>query len=664
MKHIYYKSIATLIFLCCSYTLFSQNVGINTTSANPSINAILDLNTGNKYNLGLIIPHVTLGASLTTFSPPIANGATIKDTGMMVYNMNGAQAVGYYYWNGTNWASVGGSGGGGGGGVNACVLATAGYLTYFTSSSTICNSVLYQLTPTTVGVGTITPKNMLDVNGGMAVGTYAGANVAPNNGMIVSGQVGIGNNAPASSAILDLTNTNASGGTGAPFLWCTNPSPATNITSPVLGEEIYNTTTGCFNFYNGSSWVTMECPCMTAPAVATITPGCAAAFGGNSITYTSSITTGVTFAWTVTATNGTPIVTGNGTSSITVTWPSGTGTGTVTLNLSNTCGTTPSVLPVTINGITGTTPISINTIGNTYSVSLAGATSYAWSFISNTDGSTITSPTNAQTVSVTAGSTAGSFTLQCVVTVGSCVNTITYNVTVNTCSGIITLDKYVQGGNNVSTLNITTATANEIVLVTVSGANGGSAFSPAVTVNGGSPTTTQLINTNLTVIAGATNSSVYGFVAATASTYTIVVTETGYTNYNNYAIALEGFCNTATLAANVQTPAPTVTSVASGLFTPISAISNAITTTTANSYIVANYSNFAYANTSPTMSWSAPVGIVNFTPNTYNGISGGDPGMEASTAGYADAGIGSVTFTVSDPANIAGAILQCVDVHN
>lgn len=92
-----------------AYSAHSQNAGINTTGAIPSSNAVLDLNTGNSYNMGLIVPHVTLGASLTTFSPPIANAKTVKDTGMIVYNMNGAQPTGYYCWNGSAWVSVSGA---------------------------------------------------------------------------------------------------------------------------------------------------------------------------------------------------------------------------------------------------------------------------------------------------------------------------------------------------------------------------------------------------------------------------------------------------------------------------------------------------------------------------------------------------------------------------
>ena len=43
-----------------------------------------------------------------------------------------------------------------------------------------------------VGINTLTPKNQLDVNGNMAIGSYAGVSNAPINGAIISGNVGIG----------------------------------------------------------------------------------------------------------------------------------------------------------------------------------------------------------------------------------------------------------------------------------------------------------------------------------------------------------------------------------------------------------------------------------------------------------------------------------------
>lgn len=48
-----------------------------------------------------------------------------------------------------------------------------------------------------VGVGTVTPKNKLDVEGSAAIGaTYSGSNAASTNGLIVEGNVGVGTTSP------------------------------------------------------------------------------------------------------------------------------------------------------------------------------------------------------------------------------------------------------------------------------------------------------------------------------------------------------------------------------------------------------------------------------------------------------------------------------------
>jgi hypothetical protein len=47
-----------------------------------------------------------------------------------------------------------------------------------------------------VGIGTTGPLSKLDVAGGIAIGSYAGANAAPSNGLIASGKVGVGTTNP------------------------------------------------------------------------------------------------------------------------------------------------------------------------------------------------------------------------------------------------------------------------------------------------------------------------------------------------------------------------------------------------------------------------------------------------------------------------------------
>jgi trimeric autotransporter adhesin len=102
------KILFLIIVVLFSFTtkLYAQ-IAINPMGASPSSNAILDLNTGTNNNLGLIIPNVTLNASLSTFNPPMANAPNAGDAGMMIYNSVATnQPIGYYYWNGSTWVAV------------------------------------------------------------------------------------------------------------------------------------------------------------------------------------------------------------------------------------------------------------------------------------------------------------------------------------------------------------------------------------------------------------------------------------------------------------------------------------------------------------------------------------------------------------------------------
>ncbi len=58
-----------------------------------------------------------------------------------------------------------------------------------------------------VGLGTTTPQNKLDVEGGAVIGaTYSGTNAAPANGLLVEGNVGIGNTSPRAGAKLEVSS--------------------------------------------------------------------------------------------------------------------------------------------------------------------------------------------------------------------------------------------------------------------------------------------------------------------------------------------------------------------------------------------------------------------------------------------------------------------------
>jgi len=101
-----------------------------------------------------------------------------------------------------------------------------------------------------IGIGTTTPKNLLDVNGALAVGTYAGTNTLTSGYLAVSGRVGIGTATPGQ--LLDITGNNE------PSLQITNTAMAGNP-ALLLGMNNGNNaaifqTTGnkAFKFYNGA----------------------------------------------------------------------------------------------------------------------------------------------------------------------------------------------------------------------------------------------------------------------------------------------------------------------------------------------------------------------------------------------------------------------------
>jgi hypothetical protein len=105
------------------------------------------------------------------------------------------------------------------------------------------------------GLGTAAPLSLLDVSGGVAVGTYAGTVAAPSNGLIVSGNVGIGTATPgyaltlvhSSGAEVGLSIQNTDPGAtavGAQFI----DSAGTNRT-----QFGYNPSTGESYFWNSSS---------------------------------------------------------------------------------------------------------------------------------------------------------------------------------------------------------------------------------------------------------------------------------------------------------------------------------------------------------------------------------------------------------------------------
>jgi hypothetical protein len=243
-----------LLYLVFIQEINSQNIAINRYGNSPFTGTILDLsNQGTADSLGFLPPYVSL-TSAYTLAPPITGGTSSQLSGLIVYNTNsstanGLNGVGLYYWYdpyscwvyfGNTAASVAGGG-------------TSNYLSRWITATTLGTGVAQDNgTGVAISASAMTPLSMLDVNGAMAVGTYAGTATAPASGMIVSGQMGIGNNAPNANAILDLTNASGKGLLLPPMLTANLPSP---ITAAQNGLLVFNNTIGCPLYADASKWM-------------------------------------------------------------------------------------------------------------------------------------------------------------------------------------------------------------------------------------------------------------------------------------------------------------------------------------------------------------------------------------------------------------------------
>src|ERR1700677_310688 len=164
MKKKFIISLLAVLFSGITTLVLSQNVAINTTGNSPYTSAILDLSNQNTAGtVGFLPPYVTLTA-LTTFG---LSGTAAQSNGIVVY-CTGLSAVpaGLYYWNNTGGTWIAMSGGG------ALSGGTINYLARWTSATALGIGVA-QDNGTSVGISSsaITPKSLLDVNGGVAIGT-------------------------------------------------------------------------------------------------------------------------------------------------------------------------------------------------------------------------------------------------------------------------------------------------------------------------------------------------------------------------------------------------------------------------------------------------------------------------------------------------------------
>jgi len=192
-----------------------NNISINTTGNSNEQGAILDLSDHNTpHTYGFLPPYAHLVNN--TSIAVITGGVPANLGGLLVYNTNasavatGLHNVGLYWWyvdpvtpanDAWIYASYGVSGNG-----------TTNYLTRWINTTTLGTGVA-QDNGSGVGISgaVITPKNMLDVNGAVAIGTYAGVNTAAAGvSAIISGGVGIATTTPKND--LDVSDPSAPSG--------------------------------------------------------------------------------------------------------------------------------------------------------------------------------------------------------------------------------------------------------------------------------------------------------------------------------------------------------------------------------------------------------------------------------------------------------------------
>lgn len=228
---------------------------------------------------------------------------------------------------------------------------------------------------------------------------------------------------PATPVCTGQTVSYTSTSTGTPTSYSWSFPGGTPATSTLANPTVTYASAGTYNVSltatNGAGSNTSNQTSYITVGASPATPGTisgTAAVCANTAGLTFSIATvagASSYTWTVPA--GATIVSGQGTTSITVNM--GSTAGNVSVTATNTCGTSSaSSFAVAINptpaapaSISGTASVCSGSTGNAYSIgSVPGATNYTWTVPA---GASIVSGQGTTGISVTAGSTAGNITV-------------------------------------------------------------------------------------------------------------------------------------------------------------------------------------------------------------------------------------------------------------
>jgi hypothetical protein len=176
-------------------------------------------------------------------------------------------------------------------------------------------------------------------NGSTAGNTpyYNGTNWVVNGSAIYNngGNIGVGNTSPKASAILDLSNSSKKG-----FLLPSVDSAASaHPASPAQGLMVYDTATGCIEFFAGTNWQPVACKCTTPPAQPiTITASNRNYCAGGSYSFSVGQVNGAaSYMWGASPATANCSISGQGSAQVTVTFHDTLSTS-IVVSAVNTCG--------------------------------------------------------------------------------------------------------------------------------------------------------------------------------------------------------------------------------------------------------------------------------------------------------------------------------------
>jgi large repetitive protein len=252
----------------------------------------------------------------------------------MVYNTNSGfgSGIGIYYWDGKQWNFL-----------NNSTSLQSGWLLTGNAGTTASTSP----------IGTGVNNNFIGTTDSNDV--VIASNNLERIRVTGSGNVGIGTISPSASALLQMSSTTQ--GISFPSMTTVqrNAIPTATI---IQGLTIYNTSTGCLEFYVGSNWQPIACGCTVPPAnpVSIISSDPAATLCPD-VPHTFSIAPvpgAYQYIWTVSPGVGANLDgTGINTETTTATYVqsifSSGGPGTISVEAINACGNSSTIsLPITV----------------------------------------------------------------------------------------------------------------------------------------------------------------------------------------------------------------------------------------------------------------------------------------------------------------------------